>query len=185
MRVLVGLAAAMIAAALLAALSVPLALAVPVGGITVNGGGTTTEGGAAAGAPPPTGRVADIPPAMLSLYVAAAGRCPGLSWTVLAAIGKVESDHGRGPEVSAAGAEGPMQFMPATWAVYGVDGDGDGVASIWDPADAVPAAADLLCADGGGDPGLLNRAIFQYNHAASYVRLVLAWADFYARAAAG
>jgi len=124
--------------------------------------------------------VADIPPDMLRLYVSAAGRCPGLPWTVLAAIGKVETDHGRGPEVSPAGAEGPMQFMPATWARYGVDGDGDGVASVWDAADAVPAAADLLCANGGGDPAQLQSAIFQYNHDDAYVALVLAWAQRYA-----
>ena len=120
---------------------------------------------------------------MVTLYVAASARCPGLPWTVLAAIGKVETDHGRGPEVSPAGAEGPMQFLPATWAAYGVDGDGDGVASIWDAADAVPAAADYLCANGGGAPSSLNNAIWNYNHSASYVQLVLAWAATYTTAA--
>jgi hypothetical protein len=187
MRVLiVGLVVGVISAAVLAALSVPLALAVPfAAGSTAPGvsGPPVGTGPPRTGVPAPAGAtVADIPPAMLELYLLAARRCPGLPWTVLAAIGKVETDHGRGPEVSPAGAEGPMQFMSATWARYGVDGDGDGVASIWDPADAVPAAADLLCANGGGDPAQLGSAIFQYNHADWYVRLVLAWADYYRRA---
>jgi hypothetical protein len=178
-RALLGLAAAVTAALTIGLLSVPLALGASLG--RFGGGAVATAPGA-----PPTGAtvVGDIPPAMLRLYVTAATRCPGLPWTVLAAIGKVESDHGRGPEVSPAGAEGPMQFLPATWARYGVDGDGDGVASIWDAADAVPAAADLLCADGGGDPARLAGAIFQYNPADSYVRAVLAWADRYAQLAA-
>jgi membrane-bound lytic murein transglycosylase B len=122
---------------------------------------------------------------MLILYVSGATRCPGLPWTVLAGIGKVESDHGRGGEVSPAGAEGPMQFMPATWAVYGIDGDGDGVADIWDPADAVPSAGHYLCVNGGGSPATLSNAIWNYNHDNGYVRLVLAWAARYGSAASG
>lgn len=183
---LLGLAAAVLATALLAALAVPLALALPLG----TAAGTPPNSSGALDPPLPAaqqrvGELGDIPSAMLTLYVASAQRCPGLPWTILAAIGKVETDHGRGPQVSPAGAEGPMQFMPATWAVYGVDGDGDGVASIWDAADAVPAAADLLCANGGGEPARLSAAIFQYNHADWYVQLVLDWAGFYARAAVG
>ena len=71
---------------------------------------------------------ADIPPAYLALYMDAAQTCPGLPWGVLAGIGKVESDHGRStaPGVHSganyAGAEGPMQFEPATFAQYAVDG---------------------------------------------------------------
>lgn len=90
--------------------------------------------------------IRDIPADMLTLYQQSAARCPGLPWPVLAGIGKVESDHNRpAGQVSAAGAEGPMQFLPATWAQYGTDGDGDGRADPFDPADAIGAAADYLC----------------------------------------
>ena len=64
-----------------------------------------------------------IPPAMLTLYQQAAATCPGLPWTVLAAIGTVESDNGQSDSPSihsganAAGAEGPMQFEPATFSL--------------------------------------------------------------------
>jgi hypothetical protein len=83
--------------------------------------------------------LADIPPSYLRWYMDAAQTCPGLSWTVLAAVGKVESDHGRDPAFrrpKAAGARGPMQFLPATFAAYAVDGNGDGRTDIYDPADA-------------------------------------------------
>ena len=108
------------------------------------------------------------------LYQAAARTCPGLSWTVLAAIGQVESNHGRNAGVSSAGAMGPMQFLPSTWAYYKVDGDGDGVADITNPFDAVYGAAKYLCASGAGRGGQsLYDAVFAYNHADWYVRLVL------------
>jgi hypothetical protein len=193
LRILLGVLAVIVAGAVaLAVLAVPLALALP--GVAAVGAAGLSSGtprpgvaptGATVGSPAVAAgaSVTDIPAAMLALYVTAARRCPGLPWTVLAAIGKVETDHGRGGQVSSAGAEGPMQFMPATWAVYGVDGDGDGTASIWDAADAVPAAADYLCANGGGDPARLANAIWNYNHADSYVRLVLAWAASYTSAA--
>jgi len=114
-----------------------------------------------------------IPPSYLALYKAAAPTCPGLDWHVLAAIGQVESDHGRNMGPSSAGAEGPMQFLPATFAAYAVDGDHNGVVSIWDPADAIFTAAHYLCANGAGAPGGLQSAIFAYNHADWYVALVL------------
>jgi hypothetical protein len=172
-----GLIGATLAGALaVAAVAIPLALA---GAPSSPAGTPLADPAVAVG-----GTVADIPPVMLRLYMAAASRCRGLPWPVLAAIGKVESDHGRGSEISSAGAEGPMQFLPSTWATYGVDGDGDGVASIWDAADAVPAAADYLCANGGGDPAHIDAAILQYNHDDDYLHLVLAWAGRYANAAA-
>lgn len=115
------------------------------------------------------------------LYILSAGYCPGLSWKVLAAIGQVESDHGRNVGPSSAGALGPMQFLPSTWASYGVDGDGDGKADIMSPYDAVPSAALYLCRNGAGRGGQsLYDAIFNYNHADWYVREVLALAAKYA-----
>jgi hypothetical protein len=118
----------------------------------------------------------------LDLYKRAATTCPGLPWTVLAAIGQVESDHGRNAGPSSAGALGPMQFLPSTWKVYGVDGDGDGKADITNPFDAIPGAAKYLCASGGGKGGQsLYKAIFAYNHADWYVQKVLNLAAAYAR----
>ncbi|MDP9101338.1 MAG: lytic transglycosylase domain-containing protein [Actinomycetota bacterium] len=114
------------------------------------------------------------------LYIDSARYCPGLPWQVLAAIGQVESGHGRNVGPSSAGALGPMQFLPSTWAYYGVDGDGDGRADIMNPYDAVPAAALYLCRNGGGQGGqALYDAIFAYNHADWYVRLVLSLAAQY------
>lgn len=126
----------------------------------------------------------DIPADMLALYQqAAAARCPGLPWPVLAAVGKVETDHGRSAAVSSAGALGPMQFLPATWAAYGVDATGDGVADVWDPVDAVHGAGNYLCARGGGYPSTLRDALFAYNPARWYVDLVLEHAAAYAEVA--
>lgn len=134
------------------------------------------------------GALADVPPGMLALYQSAAASCPGLDWSVLAAVGKIESDHGRSGAAgvrsgrNAAGAAGPMQFLAPTWAVYGVDGNGDGVADPYNPADAVPSAAGYLCASGAGRQGGLYQALFAYNQADSYVRAVLAQAVSYATA---
>jgi transglycosylase-like protein with SLT domain len=118
-----------------------------------------------------------IPPAFRALYQAAAATCPGLSWTVLAAIGQVETHHGRGAMVSSAGALGPMQFLPATFVRYAVDGDHDGKADIMNPADSIFTAARYLCANGAGsgNDGLYN-AVWHYNHADWYVQLVLSLA---------
>ncbi|MEO3869013.1 lytic transglycosylase domain-containing protein [Nonomuraea sp. B12E4] len=122
------------------------------------------------------------PGSYLELYKASATRCPGLSWTVLAAIGQVESGHGRNNGPSSAGALGPMQFMPATWKHYGVDGDGDGESDIWSPYDAVPGAANYLCANKAGQGGeRLRKAIWFYNHSWDYVNKVMAIAAAYAR----
>jgi hypothetical protein len=121
-----------------------------------------------------TPSVLGIPSAYLALYRAAATTCGGLSWTVLAAIGQVESGHGRSVGPSSAGAEGPMQFMPSTFDAYAVDGDGNGTTNIWDPADSIFTAANYLCANGAGKgrQGLYN-AIWHYNHADWYVQMVL------------
>ncbi|HVM15932.1 MAG TPA: lytic murein transglycosylase [Egibacteraceae bacterium] len=121
----------------------------------------------------------DIPTEMVDLYQAATSVCPGLPWAVLAAVGKVETDHARNVAVSSAGARGPMQFMPATWRAYGMDADGDGSADIDDPADAVFSAASYLCAHGGGEPETLPQALYAYNHAWWYVHGVIGYAQRY------
>jgi hypothetical protein len=134
-------------------------------------------------APPAPQAPVGRPGSYLELYQRAASTCPGLSWTVLAAIGQVESGHGRNNGPSSAGALGPMQFMPSTWKAYGVDGDGDGTADIWSPYDAVPGAAKYLCANGAGRGGeKLRKAVWFYNHSWDYVNKVLGLADAYARA---
>lgn len=120
----------------------------------------------------------------LQLFQASAVRyCPAMSWTVLAAIGQIESADGQNNGPSSAGALGPMQFMPATWAAWGINGFGPaGTPDIMNPLDAVPSAARMLCADGAsaGTPAGLRQAIFAYNHANWYVDEVLALAAQYA-----
>jgi Transglycosylase SLT domain len=111
----------------------------------------------------------------------AAKYCPGLPWTVLAAIGQIESNDGADVGPSTAGALGPMQFEPATWRVWGITAFGEpGPPNIMDPYDAVPSAAQYLCAAGGATAAGLPKAIFAYNHANWYVAEVLALAKAYA-----
>jgi hypothetical protein len=136
---------------------------------------------------------ADIPPRYLRLYQRAARTCPGLPWGVLAAVGKLESDHGRSmlPGVRSgwnrAGAAGPMQFgigkgaAGNAWARYGRGGN------VYDPHDAIPAAARYLCTAGARGGRDVRGALFAYNHSRAYVAGVLAVARRYqpARAAGG
>jgi hypothetical protein len=124
-----------------------------------------------------------VPSSYLDLYQASAAKyCPGMSWTVLAAIGEIESGNGTNDGPSSAGARGPMQFMPATWAEWGIVGFGQsGPPDIMNPLDAVPSAARMLCADGAGSTAGLRGAIFAYNHATWYVDEVLALASEYAQ----
>jgi hypothetical protein len=135
-------------------------------------------------APPSAAARADIPTSYLTLYRQAAGRCPGLSWAVLAAVGKVESDHGRAPLPGVrsgsnwAGACGPMQVgcVPGSkagnaWARYGHG-------RPHDPAAAIPAAARYLVDHGARRN--LDRAIFAYNHSRAYVAKVKQLARHYA-----
>jgi membrane-bound lytic murein transglycosylase B len=115
-----------------------------------------------------------IPSGYERLYRAAAVTCDGLSWTVLAAIGQVESGHGSNVGPSSAGAMGPMQFLPSTFAAYAVDGDKDGDKDIWDPVDSIYSAARYLCANGAGiGPKALYHAIWRYNHEDWYVLMVM------------
>lgn len=163
--------ALIIAIAAVAVLLLAVFLAV-IGGMA----GTAAPGVAACQPAPGPTATAQIPADYLALYVKA-GAEYGLPWPVLAAIGAVESDHGRGPGAgiragtNPAGAAGPMQFMPGTWQTYGVDGNGDGRRDVYDPADAIPAAARLLRANGA--PADMERAIYAYNHADWYVRKVM------------
>lgn len=125
---------------------------------------------------PPT----DIPEAVLALYQEAAA-AHGLPWPLLAGVGMAETNHGRLAATSSAGARGLMQFMPATFASYGVDGNGDGRATITNAADSIHSAANYLAALGAGDGGDgVRRALFGYNHATWYVNDVLAYAAHYA-----
>jgi len=126
---------------------------------------------------------AGVPGTWLDLFKASAATyCPGLPWTVLAAIAQIESGDGANDGPSSAGALGPMQFLPSTWAMWGITGFGPpGAPDIMNPLDAVPSAAGLLCADGGAASATLPSAIFDYNHAAWYVNEVLALAGEYAQ----
>ena len=129
-----------------------------------------------------------IPEKMLSLYHAAAKTCPGLSWSILAAIGSMESDNGMSgsPGVDSGsnymGAEGPMQFEPATFLAYATVGPGGAVPpNPYDPVDAVYTAATMLCANGASNPSGLEAAVYDYNHSLRYVEQVLAIAKQYRR----
>jgi hypothetical protein len=167
-----------------------------------------------------TASASGIPAAALTAYrraatiIDAADRSCHLPWQLLAAIGRVESDHGRtggnvltdqgvarpgiyGPALDGTGgtspirdtdagqydrdprfdrAVGPMQFLPSTWSIVGVDADGDGRRDPQDIDDAALGSAVYLCSgdDGlGTDPGR-RAAVLRYNHSERYVALVLA-----------
>jgi hypothetical protein len=131
---------------------------------------------------------AEIPARYLRLYQQAGQRYRIDPW-ILAAIGSIETNHGRSTAagvregVNFAGCcAGPMQFNitngpPSTWDGYGVDGNRDGRRSPYDLEDAIPAAAKYLRATGA--PGDYRAAIFAYNHADWYVDEVLAKAAEY------
>jgi hypothetical protein len=105
---------------------------------------------------------------LLSFYREAQKRF-GVSWRVLAAVNLVESAFGRMRNHSTAGAQGPMQFIPATWAAYGMGGN------IRDPHDAILGAANYLHANGA--PRDYSAALYHYNPSSLYVDAVLAYAD--------
>jgi hypothetical protein len=137
---------------------------------------------------PSSPALTDIPPEYLLLYQQA-GLAFDIPWEVLAAVGKVECDHGRYPDASCwqrgvenhAGAGGPMQFLASTWRRYGIDADQDGIADRWNPADAIVSAANFLAASGAPDD--LEAALYAYNPSHAYVAEVLAWAEHYQEAA--
>ena len=109
------------------------------------------------------------PPGRLLAHYRAAQRRFHVGWRVLAAINFVESAFGRMRNSSAAGAQGPMQFIPSTWKAYGLGGD------INDPRDAILGAANYLHANGA--PGRLRAALLRYNPSPLYVNAVLAYAQ--------
>lgn len=179
-----------------------------------NGAGVEAAAGVLA-VDPSEEAIADIPAVLLPIYIDAASQCAGLSWTVIAGIGKVESNHGRygGATIDDAGnvrpriigiplngtngtavirdtdngrldndtiwdrAVGPFQFIPSSWAIFGVDGNNDGIADPNNMYDAVPAAVRHLCPN--GEVTDLEAAIFSYNRSHDYVRLVLEWSTTY------
>ncbi|MGH4009913.1 MAG: NlpC/P60 family protein [Pseudonocardiaceae bacterium] len=142
---------------------------------------------------PTQAALADIPPHYLALYRHAATLCPGLDWSILAAIGKIETNHGRlnAPGVhtgeNPSGAGGPMQFLQPTFASviarHTIPPGGASPPSRYDPHDAIHAAAHYLCDSGARDGRNLYQAIFTYNHADWYVRKVLNQATTYAQTA--
>jgi membrane-bound lytic murein transglycosylase B len=123
---------------------------------------------------------AAVPPQLIPIYQGASAQY-GLGSqgpAILAGINAVETGFGTNLGPSSAGAEGWMQFMPSTWATYGVDANGDGIADPNNPEDAIYAAARYLSA--AGMPADTYGAIYAYNHADWYVSEVLADAGCYA-----
>jgi membrane-bound lytic murein transglycosylase B len=111
-----------------------------------------------------------IPLFLLPIYRAAAIQYD-VPWPILAAINEIETDYGADLSVSTAGAEGWMQFEPATWLQYGVDALNAGYADPYNPVDAIFAAARYLHAAGASSD--LRTAILAYNHSEEYASSVL------------
>jgi peptidoglycan DL-endopeptidase CwlO len=161
--------------------------------------------GAAADPGEASAAAAAIPAAYLTDFQVSGVRFD-VPWGILAGIYQLECDFGRsnlagcnprGTENSA-GAQGPGQFLPTTWRAglaphqlispgppttadaegFATDGDGDGVADPWDPADAIASTARLLAANGAAKGDVMG-AVFAYNHDATYVDEVLALATIY------
>jgi len=134
----------------------------------------------------------DIPRDYLTLYRSAAQVCPDLDWSILAAIGKIETNHGRSqlPGVHSgenyAHAGGPMQFLTPTFNAvvtrHPLPPGGSTPPSRYNPHDAIYAAAYYLCDSGARDNHDLHSAIFAYNHSETYVKNVLDQAALYAQA---
>jgi membrane-bound lytic murein transglycosylase B len=177
-NVALGIAGLVVAVVLLAGAAVG-----GVVGALGGGGDSSSSGGTVSPA-------ATIPPTYLALYTEAAATCPGLSWSVLAAIGTIESGNGTSTApgvqsgVNFAGvAMGPMQFEEATFAEYDepIPPGGADPPSPYDPTDAIYAAARLLCANGARGGIDLSGAVWSYNHSSAYVADVLALAGTLAK----
>ena len=129
------------------------------------------------------GTTGPMPFAALRSIWQAAGNTYGIPWEVLAAINKVETNFGQNLGPSSAGAVGWMQFMPSTWARWGLDANGDGIADPDNPTDAIFSAARYLAGCGGQFD--IAAAVHCYNHSNSYVRDVLGLAAQYGTYGAG
>lgn len=117
---------------------------------------------------PPWNIIQPPPPATLLGYFRAAQARFGVAWEYLAAIEFIETKFGRVAGLSTAGAEGPMQFMPSTWALYGRG-------NVHDPRDAIFGAARFLVA--AGARGDIAGALYHYNPSAEYVAAVTDYAN--------
>jgi cell wall-associated NlpC family hydrolase len=174
----VGKFVAVAAGAMVLVVGLAVVAVVAAGPTSAGSGGATSAtggpgGGSAMWAPA-------VPDSWRALYQQAAATCPGLPWSVLAAVGTVESDNGQSdaPGVlsgaNPAGAEGPMQFEAPTFAAHATVGPGGAdPASPYDPVDAAYTASALLCADGAGSTASLRAAVTDYNHSVPYVDTVL------------
>ncbi len=109
-----------------------------------------------------------LPPATLLRYYRAGQARFGVRWNVLAAVNFIESAFNKLRNDSTSGAQGPMQFIPATWRTYGLGGD------VRDPHDAILGAANYLHANGA--PRDNRRALLRYNPSRLYVDAVLRYA---------
>lgn len=175
---------------LVAAVAAVVLVAAAVSGVVA---ALTRSGSSGPASPPSQAALADIPGDYLALYQQAAPGCPGLDWTVLAGIGKVETNHGRSnlPGVhsgsNSAGAGGPMQFLSSTFdsivARHPLPPGGSHPPSRYNPHDAIYAAANYLCDSGARGSRDVHDAILTYNHAEWYVSEVLSQAARYKQAA--
>lgn len=116
-----------------------------------------------------------IPGEYIPIYKAAEARY-GVDWYILASIHSIETTFStHSSMLSSAGAIGHMQFMPATFKAYGVDGNGDGIINAWSLEDAIFSAANYLRANNYQND--IRKAIWHYNHSEEYVNKVIntAW----------
>jgi peptidoglycan DL-endopeptidase CwlO len=194
--------AALMALVLVGVLAAPMLLFAAGGLLYSTSNACASAGSGGANQPPPSTAAENSIPANYLFWFKHVGAQYHVPWVILAGIGKVESDDGQTtlPGVHSGanpfGAAGPMQIgiggaagnnwggapvHPASEKVDGVatDENGDGVASVYEPADAIAGTAKYLLADGVLDN--VPNAIFAYNHLESYVQSVLSWASIYAK----